>query len=265
MRIFSSGGGVQSTAVLVLAADSKLQYDSFVFANTGDDSEHPDTLEYLENVTIPFAKDHGIRFEVVQKRRLGKYEPQTLRGEIYRRKRSVPIPARMSSGAPGNRSCTIDFKIRVVDKWIAENGGKGKAVSVGLGISTNEIHRARIKQPENVRGFLKSIEYPLIDLGINRSRCQTIITKAGLPEAPRSACYFCPFHTIAEWLRLREARPDLFNRAVELERFINRKREAVLKKDKVWLHQFLRPLDVAVGLQMSFNKLENCESGYCFT
>ena len=42
MRTFSFGGGVQSTAVLVLQAQNKLPepYDVFLFANVGDDSEH---------------------------------------------------------------------------------------------------------------------------------------------------------------------------------------------------------------------------------
>ncbi|KKK70806.1 hypothetical protein LCGC14_2920280 [marine sediment metagenome] len=266
MNIFSSGGGVQSTAALVLAAQGKIDYPVFVFANTGDDSEHPDTLDYVRDVSVPFAKKNGIEFMIRQKRRLGKHEHQTLLGEIYRRKRSVPIPARMSNGAPGNRTCTVDFKIRIIDKFIAEelNHG-GRSVVVGLGISTDEIHRAKIREPVKTRGFIKSIEYPLIDLSLNRSQCQQIIINAGLPPAPKSACYFCPFHSKDEWVRLRHDRPDLFQKAVELERFINHKREAVLPKDKIWLHRSLRPLDEAVGLQRTFDDLENCEDGYCFT
>ncbi len=265
MKIFSSGGGVQSTAALVLAAQGKIDYPVFVFANTGDDSEHPDTLDYVNNVSIPFAKKNEIGFIVRQKRRMGKYEHQTILGEVHRRKRSVPIPARMSNGKPGNRTCTIDFKIRVIDKFIAEELQHNGSVTVGLGISTNEIQRAKNRNPEKIRGFIKTIEYPLIELGLNRSQCLRIIADAGLPVAPRSACYFCPFHTQAEWIRLRHDRPDLFDKAVEIEQFINEKRKAVLKRDKVWLHQFLRPLDEAVGLQMTFDDLENCEDGYCFT
>lgn len=37
----SYGGGVQSTAVLVLAAQRRLSVATFLFANTGDDSEDP--------------------------------------------------------------------------------------------------------------------------------------------------------------------------------------------------------------------------------
>lgn len=41
MRVFSFGGGVQSTAVLVLSAHGVLPYKQFIFSNVGDDSEHP--------------------------------------------------------------------------------------------------------------------------------------------------------------------------------------------------------------------------------
>jgi hypothetical protein len=45
-RIFSFGGGVQSVSVMVLQSLGKVQYDEFVFANVGEDSENPGTLQY---------------------------------------------------------------------------------------------------------------------------------------------------------------------------------------------------------------------------
>jgi hypothetical protein len=41
LRTFSYGGGWQSTAALVLAAQGRLDYRVFVFANVRDDSEYP--------------------------------------------------------------------------------------------------------------------------------------------------------------------------------------------------------------------------------
>ena len=66
-RLFSFGGGVQSTAVLVLASQGRVQYDAFVFANVGEDSEHPDTIAYLHQVAMPFAQRHNI--ELLELRR----------------------------------------------------------------------------------------------------------------------------------------------------------------------------------------------------
>src|SRR5947209_5246716 len=48
IRVFSYGGGVQSTAALVLAAQGKIDYPTFLFCNVGADSENPETLTYVE-------------------------------------------------------------------------------------------------------------------------------------------------------------------------------------------------------------------------
>ena len=48
MRVISYGGGVQSPALLVMAARGELgKVDAALFCNVGDDSEHPETLEYV--------------------------------------------------------------------------------------------------------------------------------------------------------------------------------------------------------------------------
>lgn len=49
IRAFSYGGGVQSTAALVLAAQGIIDYPLFLFSNVGDDSEHPGTLSLRLN------------------------------------------------------------------------------------------------------------------------------------------------------------------------------------------------------------------------
>ena len=43
LRVFSYGGGVQSTAALVLASQHKIDFKTFLFCNVGDDSENPAT------------------------------------------------------------------------------------------------------------------------------------------------------------------------------------------------------------------------------
>lgn len=47
IRSVSYGGGVQSTALLVLAAQRRIDYPLFLFANVGDDSENPATVRRL--------------------------------------------------------------------------------------------------------------------------------------------------------------------------------------------------------------------------
>jgi len=262
MRIFSYGGGVQSTAVLVLAAQGRVHYDHFLFANVGEDSENPDTLDYFKNVAMPFAEQHDI--DLLQVGR-----DDTIRGRIFSELRDIPIPMRMNTGAPGNRKCTELFKIRVVDRWVNQNRNGHNHYVVGLGISTDEIQRARsIESKEVYKGLYKKNEYPLIDMRLSRNDCRQLVIDAGLPQPPKSSCYFCPFHNDQAWYEMRQKRPDLFFDAVKIEKHLQDKRMKLWGKDKVWMHRKLIPLDQAIPDQpflFDMDEMDNCESGYCFT
>ncbi|MEU8804907.1 site-specific integrase, partial [Spirillospora sp. NPDC048819] len=80
----------------------------FLFANVGDDSEHPATLRYIREHAAPYAAAHGIDLRELHRiRRDGSTE--TLYGRLMREgSRSIPIPVRMSNGAPGTRSCSVN-------------------------------------------------------------------------------------------------------------------------------------------------------------
>src|SRR5262249_4200251 len=102
VRSVSYGGGVQSTSLLALAAQGRIDFDLFVFANTGADSEHPETLRYVHDVAMPFAAAHGIELlelHRIPKRGIAKGQVETLWGRMTRPgSRSLPIPVRMSGG-----------------------------------------------------------------------------------------------------------------------------------------------------------------------
>jgi len=265
MRTFSFGAGVQSTAVLVLQALGRLPepYDIFLFANVGDDSEDPRSLDYYHNIHVPFAEKHGI--ELIELHRVMKNGSiETIWNRLLRENTSqIPIPVKMSNGAPGTRGCTSDFKIRVIRRWQRANGScRDDPAVTGLGISVDEIERAR-----DSSGFDDQVlEYPLLQLNMNRKACFDVIKEAGLPEPPKSACFFCPFHTMENWRRLKIERRDLFDKSVYLEEQINNKRDAG-GKDKVWLTRYAKPLDLVVDDQLTFDfgGPEDCDSGYCFT
>lgn len=294
LRIFSYGGGVQSTAALVLAAQERIDFPVFLFSNVGDDSEHPKTIRYVREVAAPFARSHGIELhELHRTRRDGTTE--TLYGRLTREgSRSLPIPVRMSNGAPGTRSCTVDFKIKVIGKWLKEHGasapracrahagdgpqagcGKcraGSPATVGIGISADEVQRVNARRNEPH----ERLSYPLIGLPaeedtglrLRRSDCIEVIRNAGLPVPPKSACYFCPFHRPGTWHDQRRDEPDLFAKSCELEDLLNERRE-VLGKDPVYLTRFAKPLRVAipdgVDLLPIFGDDAHCDNGWCMT
>lgn len=266
LATFSFGGGVQSVACLVLAATGRIDYRTFLFANVGDDSEHPGTLTYLQQHAKPYAAAHGLALiELHRVRRDGTRE--TLYGRLTKEgSRSLPIPVRMSNGAPGTRSCTADFKIRVVGKWLKAHGANAhNPATVGIGISVDEIQRANTRRQEPY----EHVTYPLLDLGIRRADCYRIITAAGLPVPPKSACWFCPYHRPSTWADMRREEPDLFERSCQLETLLNQRR-TTLGKDPIYLTRYGKPLAKAIpGGQLNLfdehDETALCDSGRCFT
>jgi len=262
MRTFSFGGGCQSMAVLVLAATGRVQYDEFVFSNVGDDSENPDTIAYVERYAKPYAAAHGLPFVELQRiRRNGKSE--TLLQDLTNCTHSVNIPVYMANGAPGDRNCTREFKAKVVANHQKRNGATlTNPAIIGLGISMDEIQRARTDS----RIAWQVLEYPLLDLRMNRRDCVKVIESAGLPVPPKSSCWFCPFHRRSEWQEMKRTKPELFAQAVELENLLNERR-AMLGRDRIYMHASLVPLANAVGDQMAFTFEEDdrtCDTGHCF-
>lgn len=266
---FSFGGGVQSVTCLALAAAGRIPYRTFLFANVGNDSEHPGTLAYLETYAKPYAAAHGLTLiELHRTRRDGSTE--TLYGRLTKPgSRSLPIPVRMSNGAPGTRSCTADFKIRVVGKWLKQHGATAQnPATVGVGISLDEIERANTRRQEPY----ECIDYPLLTLGLRRADCYRIITGAGLPIPPKSACWFCPYHRPTTWTDMRRDEPELFERSCQLEALLIERR-ATLGKDPVYLTRYGKPLARAIpGGQLTiFDAFDPdgedalCDSGRCFT
>lgn len=264
-HVFSCGGGVQSTACLVLAAQGLIPYRTFIFANVGDKAEDPRTLAYIAATLKPYAAAHGIEWvDVQRKRRDG--TPVDLYEELHRPIRSIDIPVRMSNGSPGNRNCTTYFKIKPIARWIKANA---PGCTLGKGISTDEPHRAT---PSRETDCYTSA-YPLIELGVSRWDCLQLVVNAGLPQPPKSSCWFCPYKTTDAWVAMRRERRDLFDSAARLERTLNAKREA-MGKDPVFLAGISArrglPLDQAIPDQLGLfpewiDEQDGCESGYCMT
>jgi hypothetical protein len=277
IHAFSFGGGVQSTAALVLAAQGKLpatddsfRWDVFVFANVGPRAEHPATLKYVEDYAMPFAKEHGIEIVEVQKR-LRDGTRHDLLDHIEAPNKSIPFPVRMNNGMPGKRSCTADFKIKTIEKELKRRGASAENPAiVGIGISMDEIQRAKHWGGVDPRAPSQRLEYPLLRLGIRRQDALNIIEASGLPRPPRSACWFCPFHSLDEWRRLKRDEPELFDHAIRIEEMLN-ERQASMGRESIWLTRYARPLDEVVDDQMVLavddpgSADATCDTGHCFT
>jgi hypothetical protein len=201
------------------------------------------------------------------------------------------------SGAPGRRSCTVDWKIKPVAKFLkdlvpvdilkfisAKTRGLTKAekleaqiklymelypIALGKGISTDEAQRAKKET-----GFAHyQAAYPLIDLGLTRMDCHRIIADAGLPPAPKSSCWFCPYKRKIAWQSLHDSDPEKFREAVVLEKLLHSRSVALGRggcfftstgtTKSLFLDQVISP-HYQHDLFNGFDDGE-CESGYCWT
>jgi len=261
LRVVSFGGGVQSTALLVLAAQERIEFRSFLFANVGDHAENPDTLAYVEQVARPYADDHGIELaEIRWTTRAGKvrdlYDDLLVANDI-------PIPVRFPSGAFGHRNCTRAYKIVPVARELRRRGATvDDPAVIALGISVDEIERAKpgipAQQPWTTRTF------PLLDLGLSRRDCRKLIDTAGLPVPPKSACWFCPYSSTTQWRDRRQRTPELFESAVDLERTLSDRNYARTGLG-AGLASGLLTLDQAVDDQLALPGMDECDSGWCMT
>ena len=264
--VFSCGGGVQSTACLVLAAQGRIPYKTFIFANVGDKAESTATIKYIKEVLKPYSKLHGIKWVDVSW--VDRHNKQRdLYQDFCDRPGNVRLPMHRVGGGPGMRGCTTNYKIKPIAKWIKANA---PGCTLGLGISTDEPHRARPARTDDMHAVN---HYPLIDLGIDRSRCLQIVRSEGLPQPPKSSCWFCPYKTTDQWTKLKRNDPELFSKACDMEDLFND--YAVSAGHDPWFMSGRGskngvPLRECIPDQLGLfpewlDEQDGCESGYCMT
>jgi len=262
MRVISYGGGVQSTALLVLACQGRIEADAAVFANVGDDSENPATLAFIHDHAVPYAARHSFQLEQVCRTwRDGTHT--TLHDYVTGDIASIPIPVYMEGGAPGTRQCSERWKIAVVARWLRDHGASPEnPAELLIGFSWDELERVK-----DISDPIARRSYPLIDLRLNRGDCMEIIRNVGLPVPPKSSCWFCPYRGARGFAEMRRDQPELFDRAVVFEDRINEKRVA-MGRDAVHLtgtHSRLALLPAAQDALFDVDGEGHCTSEACFT
>ena len=214
----SLGAGKGSTALsLLLEAEQLPGYikpDVALFADTQAEPPHVyETLEWLQSrVSWPIIQvSAGDLWTDTWKLINGKTNPLNVNGNGY-----VDLPVHGSEGGLTPRRCTVDYKVAAIRRGyrqFAEADPPYLQVTQYLGISLDEAHRmkdSRVRYITNV--------YPLAVLGWRRRDLAAYLDE-NYPGNPvgRSACFFCPFHSIAEWRDLRRRYPGLYAEALEID------------------------------------------------
>jgi len=271
LRVLSLGAGVQSSTLALMIHKGKIpMVDCAIFADT--QAEPPKVYEWLEfikkTVSYPvyIVTWRNLEQDVLDASQ-GKYQAFTI--PFYTKNKETEQKGMLM------RQCTADYKIKPVTKKVRELLGYKKGervdfkqvkVEMLMGISTDEMRRMRMNRLRYIDN-----QYPLInDLGMSRQDCIMWMKDNGYPMPTKSACYFCPFHSQSTWKEIKENDPELFEKAVQMDRQIRDQEKYKIKnkyKDDLYLHRSCEPLDKALEddgqLDMfdGFNSI--CDEGMC--
>lgn len=196
INIISYGAGQNSTAMIIRMFNEGIQIDEIIYSEVGN--EMPQTYIFLKEFK-KWCKEKKLLFTEVRSK-LG-----TIR-DYYESKKIIPY--RMF------RHCTHKFKIIPINKYIRDKYGLKTPINMIMGIASDEKHRMNKIQGRKQFTF----KFPLVEWGIDREGCITIIKKEGLSVPVKSGCYFCPFQPKREWVKLYENYPSLFNDSIEFEK-----------------------------------------------
>lgn len=229
----------------LMAARGELAADLAVFSDTGHEPAGVyDHLAWLERETA--GRLEIVRVQLIDLR------DAALNSSFN------PIPLYTAGGGLGRRQCTWQAKLRPMRSELRRRGyGPRRPVSCLLGITTNEAERMK----PSGKLWIENA-WPLIELGMSREDCKRWLADHGYPQAPRSACVFCPYRSNAEWRDMRDHDPDSFAQAVDFDLAVRqiRGRGEFVHRSRLPLTEALERDDAQLGLLAG----DECTGG-CFT
>lgn len=109
---------------------------------------------------------------------------------------------------------------------------------VWIGISLDEVSRIK----DSTVPWARS-RWPLTEQKITRTKCLNWLAEHGYPEAPKSACRWCPYHDDEQWRLQKENAPEEFAKSVAFERAFQKICADGGAREIPYLHDSLVPLD----------------------
>lgn len=266
LRLLSLGAGVQSTTLLLLAAQGAIpSFDAALFADTG--WEPRSVYRHLERLEHT-AAEAGIAIIRVS---AGNIRDDAL--DEKHRFASMPLFVRGPQGQRGmaRRQCTSEYKIRPLKREARPLLGfphptrvpTGVYVTQAIGISVDDVHRAK---DADVR-YLRNV-FPLLDLGWTRRDYRAYLTAHGWGDTPRSACVGCPYRSNTSWAELKATAPEEFEDAAKFDAAIRHGHPVAAKRGMplygtYYLHSSRTPLaDVDLGIDTG-PEPEGCSPWSC--
>jgi len=224
VTVISYGGGVQSTALVVLSLSEQWRVDEIVHVDLMD-AESPATREYVARFREWLRDAYGRDITVIER---------NMYRDMLDNPGFTPVPWRGKyERFMLSRQCTRQYKVAPLQRYLYDKyDGR---IGLMLGISVDEYHRMRDSSAARIEHV-----YPLVDRRLTRWQCRDIIERAGLSVPYKSSCWFCPYRTPGSQLVLLQHYPQLREMADALEDRINAERRrrgqdeiAVLRVDGV--------------------------------
>ncbi len=185
----SYGGGINSTAMLLLLHNEKWQFET-IYVDHGCD--WPETREYVR-----MLQEHYPITILTPKVQQNKNVFTNLYDYCWYYK---VVPQKKF------RWCTAKFKIKTIKKYCETPSFQL------IGFDVGEKKRIKINHD---KGFEN--RYPLIEYEIDRNECKKIIKKHGFPIPIKSGCFICSYQRVSQWKELRRVHPELYCKAKKLE------------------------------------------------
>ena len=257
-QIWNNGGGMQSAAIAALIVTGKLpRPDLAVIVDTG--RERSSTWDYLNTVTAPALESVGVVVHRVAKER---YATKDLYGGADGETLLIPAYTTQGGGDVGKLSgyCSGEWKRDVIRRFVTIEHGV-RAATNWIGYSIDELGRALKAQKSKKNGGKWRVEFPLIQLGMNRGDCVALVSRMGWPSPPRSSCWMCPNMHMEEWQQVKEDERD-WPKVIQFDKDM-RQRDA-----HAWLTDQALPIELTDfddANEVMFGRERGaCHSGLCF-
>ena len=235
--VISYGGGVQSTALVLLAMSEGWDVDEIVHVDLVD-AESPATREYVARFREWLRDAYGRDITVIER---------NMYRDMLDNPGFTPVPWHgRREKFMLKRQCTREYKVQPLQRYLYGRYPQER-IGLMLGISVDEYHRMRDSSAARIEHV-----YPLVDRRLTRWQCREIVERAGLAVPWKSSCWFCPYRSIRSRWALVQRYPDLAGMAQALEDRINAERRQ-RGQDEI----------TVLGVDMSADQQDFCEAGFC--
>lgn len=193
-------GGKDSAALAIYLKQQKMVPEmEYYYSDTG--CELPETYDFIDRLEAYLGKEI---------KRIGNETP--FEHHLFMKGNMLP--------SPQQRWCTVKMKLEPFEKFV----GADEVYSY-IAIRADEHREGYVSTKPNIHPVFPFIHDDIIRKDVFRILRETV----GVPEyykwRSRSGCYFCFFQRQEEWLGLYDNHPELFRKAMELEKFDPETRE----------------------------------------